>query len=148
MLASEIADYSGAYTGHLVWQGEVNMTGDVLVLQGGSLTIRAGTIINVFPAEGTKIDPEYLSSQTELLVRGRLDVQGTEAEPVRFSIVDKGESEEIAWAGITFDAADTSRIHYAILERADIGIRSVASSPEIVGNRINGCRYGIVLQDG
>lgn len=141
-----VSDYSGAYAGDLIWQGTVTMSGDVLILEGGSLTIRPGTQVNVVPAEGTKIDPEYLSSQTELLVRGKLDILGTAESPVRFVIVERNDLEEIAWAGITLDAAMHGSILHAELERADIAIRCVASSPEIRANQISGCRYGIVAQ--
>jgi parallel beta-helix repeat protein len=144
--AQQIPEYSGAYAGALVWEGEINMIRDVLILQSGSLTIRAGTRVNVFPAEGTKIDPEYLSSQTELLVRGRIDIQGTPQAPVRFVIIDKETTEQIAWAGITLENSSESRIRHAQIDRADIGIRCVRSSPEIVGNSIQECRYGIVAQ--
>lgn len=146
-LASEVShEYSGAYAGDIIWEGSVTMVADVLILEGGSLTIRPGTQVNVIPAEGTKIDPEYLSSQTELLVRGKLDILGTSEEPVRFVIKEGSETEEIAWAGITLDRAEQSQIFNVTLERADIAIRCVASSPEIRWNRIHRCRYGIVAQ--
>lgn len=141
-----VLEYSGAYSRDLVWEKSVTMSGDVLILAGASLTVRAGTQVNVVPAEGTKIDPEYLSALTELLVRGRLDIQGTVDAPVRFVIADANETAEVAWSGITLDRATGSRIHYAELERADIAVRCVASSPEIEGNRISNCRYGIVAQ--
>jgi len=141
-----VPEYSGAYAQDLVWEGTVTMSGDVLILKGGSLTIRPGTQVNVFPAEGTKIDPEYLSSQTELLVRGNLEILGTADAPVRFVLIERSDLEEIAWSGITLDSTAQSRILHAELERADIAIRVVASSPEIKGNKITRCRYGIVLQ--
>ena len=144
--AADTASYQGAYSGDLVWEGRVTMASDVLIMEGGSLTIRAGTQVNVVPAEGTKIDPEYLSSLTELLVHGKLDIQGTPEAPVRFLIVEGSETEEIAWSGITLDRASESFIRNAELERADIAIRCVKSSPEIMGNRIANCRYGIVAQ--
>jgi hypothetical protein len=141
-----VPEYSGAYAQDLVWEGTVTMSGDVLILKGGSLTIRPGTQVNVLPAEGTKIDPEYLSAQTELLVRGRLEILGTKDAPVRFVLIERNDLEEIAWSGITLDSAAQSSILHAELERADIAIRVVASSPEIKGNRITRCRYGIVMQ--
>lgn len=141
-----VTEYSGAYAGDLVWEDVVTMSGDVLILEGGSLTIRPGTQVNVFPAEGTKIDPEYLSSQTELLVRGKLEILGTATAPVRFVLIERNDLEEIAWSGITLDRASQSRILHTQLERADIAIRCVASSPEIKGNRITNSRYGIVAQ--
>jgi len=141
-----VLEYAGAYSGDMVWQGTVTMTADVLILKGGSLTIQAGTQVNVVPAEGTKIDPEYLSSQTELLIRGKLDIQGTSEAPVRFLIVATNDSEAIAWSGITLDNAAESHLLNLELERADIGVRCVESSPEITGAQIANCRYGIVAQ--
>ena len=144
--ATESFEYKESYAGDLVWQGKVTMAADVLILKGGSLTIKPGTEVTVVPAEGTKIDPEYLSSQTELLVRGFLDIQGTPTAPVRFVLASVDDSTDTAWAGITLDRAGDSRIAHAKLERADIAIRCVQSSPDIVGNRISRSRYGIVAQ--
>jgi len=144
--ATEPVEFAGAYAVDLVWSGTVTMTGDVLVQEGAKLTIRPGSIVNVIPAEGTKIDPEYLSSQTELLIRGQLVIQGTEESPVRFVVATGSDTEEYAWAGITLDHAGESRIAYAEIDHADIAIRCVESSPEIINNRITTCRYGIVAQ--
>lgn len=141
-------EFAGAYGGHLVWDGVVTMAGDVLILAGGSLTIRPGTEVRVIPAEGTQIDPEYFSSLTELLVRGRLSIEGTAAQPVRFVIVERPELEEIAWAGITFDAAPPGAVRHAVIERAETGVRCVASAPEITGSLISSSRYGIIAQAG
>ena len=147
LLADNAAlEYAGAYSGDVVWQGTVTLAADVLILKGGSLTIHAGTQVNVVPAEGTKIDPEYLSSQTELLIRGKLDIQGTAEAPVRFFIVETSDSETIAWAGITLDKAVESHLVNLELERADIAVRCVESSPEIRAVRIAHSRYGIVAQ--
>lgn len=145
--AATINEYRGAYSGEVVWQGNVTMIGDVLILEGASLVIRPGTQVNVVPAEGTKIDPEYLSSQTELLVRGRLDIQGTAEAPVRFNIVENQAVEDIAWAGITLHRAADSSISHAVISRADTAIRCVTSSPRITGSKISGCRYGIIAQE-
>ena len=59
-------EFSGPYATNLVWDGDVTMTGDVLVLEGASLMIRAGTKVRVVPAEGTKIDP----ATQEVVVEG------------------------------------------------------------------------------
>ena len=144
--ASESIEYKGSYAGDLVWQGKVIMAADVLVLKGGSLTIKPGTEVVVVPAEGTKIDPEYLSPQTELLVRGTLDIQGTEASPVRFVLESVEDAADTAWAGITLDRAGDSWVSHAEIDLAEIAIRCVQSSPEIIGNRISRSRYGIVAQ--
>ena len=141
-------EYAGAYGGDLVWSGTVTMSGDVLILAGGSLTIRPGTEVRVVPAEGTQIDPEYFSSLTELLVRGRLTIAGTAAEPVRFTLVERPELEEIAWAGITLDGAAPGTIRHAVIERAETAVRLVGSAAEITASQISRCRYGIIAQAG
>ena len=143
-----ITEYAGAYGGDLVWEGTVTMADDVLILAGGSLTMRPGTEVRIVPAEGTQIDPEYFSSLTELLVRGRLNVEGTAEQPVRFTIVERPGLEEPAWAGITFDAAEPGAIRHAVIERAETGVRCVGSAPAIVNNLIRRCRYGIIAQAG
>ncbi|NJC87594.1 MAG: hypothetical protein FIB02_03540 [Desulfuromonas sp.] len=142
------AEYAGAYGGNLVWEGTATMAGDVLILEGGSLTIRAGTEVRVTPAEGTQIDPEYYSSLTELLVRGRLVIEGTAERPVRFTIVERPELEEIAWAGVTFDAGAAGTLRHAEIVRAETGVRCIDSSPELVGNQLRRCRYGVISQQG
>ena len=139
-------EFSGAHSGRLVWEGTVVMRDDLLILAGGELIIRPGTQVRVVPAEGTKIDPEYLSSLTELLIRGRLDIQGTAAAPVRFVIDGDVAGGEPAWAGITLDRAAPSRIAHVDIVSAEMAIRCVASSPEIVGSRITASREGIVAQ--
>lgn len=139
-------EYAGAYGGALVWEDVVTMRDDVLILAGGSLTIRPGTEVRIVPAEGTQIDPEYFSSLTELLVRGRLEIEGTVDRPVRFTIVERPELEAIAWAGITFDSGAAGHVRHAVIERADTGIRCVGSAPELAGNQIRRCRYGIIAQ--
>jgi parallel beta-helix repeat protein len=147
VLAARPAEYAGAYGGDLVWEGTVTMADDVLILAGGSLTVRAGTEVRVIPAEGTQIDPEYFSSLTELLVRGRLNIEGTAVQPVRFIIIERPGLEEPAWAGITFDAAAGS-VRHAVIERAETGVRCVGSAPELSNNLISRSRYGIIAQAG
>nr|MDH3998488.1 right-handed parallel beta-helix repeat-containing protein [Desulfuromonadales bacterium] len=154
-VAETVKEYAGVYPGQTVWQGRVTMLKDVLIPAGAHLIIRPGTEITVFPAEGTKIDPEYLSSLTELLVRGQLTIEGTEAAPVRFVIAaDKSNTETVAdetaddivWAGITLDRSAKSRIQFAHIERADVAILCIASSALIQGNRITDSRYAIIAQ--
>ena len=59
-----------------VWSGRVTLTDDVLVPEGVTLTVLRGTMINVIPTEKTRTGPEYLSSLSEITVRGRMKVEG------------------------------------------------------------------------
>ena len=62
-------EISGVVNGDMQLSGRVVLAGDMLVPVGSRLTIAAGTVVTVRPSAATKIDPEFLSSQTELLVR-------------------------------------------------------------------------------
>jgi len=139
---------SGVISGHRVLRGEVYLADDVRVGPGAVLELRPGTTVYVRSAEGTQIDPEYLSSLTELLVRGRLDINGTARRPVRFIPLTPGSPAEPAWAGIILTGADGGQIVGARIEQAETGVLCIASSPEIRANLFTGNRYGIIAQQG
>lgn len=46
-------------TSDTVWQGSVTVADDILIPEGVTLTVRAGTVVTVAAAESTKTDPEY-----------------------------------------------------------------------------------------
>lgn len=139
---------SGVVTGHRVLRGEVYLADDARVAPDAALELRPGTTVYVRSAEGTQIDPEYLSSLTELLVRGRLDIYGTARRPVRFIPLTPGSPDQPAWAGITLAGAEGGQIVGARIERAETGILCIVSSPEIRANVFTGNRYGIIAQQG
>ena len=139
---------SGVMSGRTVLGGEVYMPGDALIPSGSSLRLRPGTIVYVQPAESTKIDPEYLSSATELLIRGTLWIDGTARHPVRFIPLSRSVAGEPAWAGITLVDSVGSRIDQARIEYAETAILAIGSSPEIRGNQLRNNRYGIIAQQG
>ena len=142
-------EVSGVLAGDQHWSGEVQLTGDVLIPAGSHLTIAPGTTVRVTPAEGTRIDPEFLSSGTELLVRGSLEVAGTAREPVRFVATGPGGDDfDYGWAGIILDRAYGSSISGAVITGAETSLLVIGCSPKISGNRISGSRYGIVVQQG
>jgi len=141
-------EYAGVLRGETILSGEVFLSDDVLVPAGSTLIIRPGTVVYVRGAEGTKIDPEYLSPATELLVRGTLRAEGSVAAPIRFVPLAPAVADEPAWAGIELDGAVDSRIAGVVIERAETGILCIGSSPVIEANRLSGCRYGLVFQKG
>ncbi len=139
---------SGVLVGQSELGGELYMPGDVLVPAHSTLRLRPGTIIYVLPAEGTKIDPEYLSPETELLVRGTLQINGTVRHPVRFIPLSVPAEGEPAWAGITLANSKDSRIEHAQIEHAETALLLIGSSPEVRSNQLRFNRYGIIAQQG
>jgi len=137
---------SGILLKDTVLNGAVVLTADLLVPSGRSLTLRPGTTVYVRSNPSTKIDPEWLSAETELLVRGSLHIEGTSDQPVTFLPLDPPEGQEIAWAGILFDRATDSAVRNARIYQAETGILCIDSSPLIRDSVIKGARYGLVIQ--
>jgi len=127
-----------------LWQGEVTLSDDLLVPSGVTLTIAAGTIIIVNPAESTKIDPEYLSRYTEILVRGSLRAEGTDLQHVSFRLAKTGEGDD-RWAGIIVDHGEASLAGSEISD-AETGIYVVNGKLEMDGSKLYDNRYGVVAQ--
>ena len=67
---------SGVLTTDEVWSGEVTVTGDVVVPYGYTLTIHPGTRI-IFKANTDDRSSGNDLNRCELIVKGRLDAQGT-----------------------------------------------------------------------
>lgn len=139
-------ELAGVISSDLTLGGEILLTSDLLILPGRTLTLQPGTTVRVRKSESTKIDPEYLSSSTEILVRGNLQAEGTASAPIAFLPERALSAGEIAWAGIILDRATGSAISHARIEGAEQGILAIASSPQLAKNTIYNCRYGIVVQ--
>jgi parallel beta-helix repeat protein len=139
-------EISGRISGVVELSGEVLVSGDLLVPAGSMLIVRPGTTLRVRAAEGTKIDPEYLSPATEILVRGTLRILGTAADPVRL-VPERASPEDVVWAGILFDGGSGSVVWSEIVA-AESGILCIAAAPGLEHNILRRCRYGIIAQHG
>ena len=132
-----------------VWSGTVILADDFQVPRGRTLRILAGTRVLVRPADTTKTEPEYLDNATELLVRGRLIVDGTASRPVTFEPlpVEAGGEEVTRWGGIIFDGGG-GEIRHCRLTGAETGVTLLGSSPAISDLVVSGVRQGIVVHRG
>ena len=131
-------------TENTLWQGEVRMEEDVLVPSGITLTIAAGTKVSVASAETTKIDPEYLSHQTELLVRGRLLVNSAPGARVSFSSAED-KKEAPRWAGVIIDGGE-AELRGLELRNGEAAITVVAGKVSLQDCLLTANRYGVVAQ--
>lgn len=131
-----------------VWQGEMTVAEDVVVPAGVTLTVRAGTVVTLQAAENTKIDPEYLSHQTEITVRGALLVEGSAVSPVLFRLAEGSPASDMGddrWAGIIVDGGRL-QLHHATLQDAEVGVYVIGGRAELVGSSIEKNRYGVIAQ--
>lgn len=127
-----------------VWEGDVLVDDDVLIPEGVTLTVQEGTSVRVSPASTTRTDPQYMSSLTEITVRGRLVVEGTSLKPVTFQLNPGGEGGD-AWAGIIIDDG-TAQIHSSTIQDAESGIWIIGGSVQVKGSTLTSNRYGLVAQ--
>jgi hypothetical protein len=73
---SSLPTTSGALTADETWSGEVNISGDITVPAGVTLTLQPGTVIR-FPALYDDTGGGSSSSRSELIINGSLVAQGT-----------------------------------------------------------------------
>ena len=124
---------SGSLTEDEVWSGIVEITGDVTVPHGISLTVEPGTAVRF--ADGTR-----------LRVDGVLRAEGTADSPIRFGSASVPPAPG-AWKGIEFGyySQDTGRMRHCMVEDAVTGISSSAAGPDILDSTIQRCVTGIQL---
>jgi len=110
------------------------MTEDITVLAGATLTIQAGTQIHINRPSPT--------NPLAILVYGKLEIGGTEAEPV--ILTPQAASPALNhWLGIDFkdNANSTSYVTYCEVDHAEEGIKIRNCSPAISYNDIRLCSY-------
>lgn len=111
----------------VVWQGQVELTDTLVIGAEGVLIIKAGTHIKIAA-------PEH-----QIMVYGRLHIEGTAQQPVVFDTVAK-------WQGIHFvEAAADSVIAYAQFRDCLDAVSVIATSPKIVNTQFQNCAAGIKL---
>ncbi|RLC99058.1 MAG: right-handed parallel beta-helix repeat-containing protein [Chloroflexota bacterium] len=125
-----------------VWNGEVSLSEDVLVLPGATLTIQAGTNVVVSPSESTQTQPEFLSPLTEITVRGNLVVNGSESSPVMITM--PGADNNTEWAGIYIDGGSLQLSHTTI-SGADVAVTVINGTAEISESALTGNRHGLIV---
>jgi hypothetical protein len=102
----------------------------LVVLPGAKLTVMPGTVIWFL--------------KLGLIVKGELQIIGTEVEPVRFASL--GESN---WKGIFLDQSHTqNKIQHAQISDAEFGLRATDSTVFLQSCIFQNNVWGIVLEEG
>jgi len=141
----ELQEYACILVGETRWSGDVVLAEDVIIPTGSTLTILPGTRVFVRPSVSTKIEPEQLSSATELLIRGRLIARGTSEEPIEF-VVEGEHDISPAWAGIIADHSRSFVLDSVHVNRAEQALWLIASRVSVQNCDIWDSRYGMVFQ--
>ena len=133
-------------TSDTVWSEEILISDDVVVPEGVTLTVLAGTVVRVLPADSTKIDPEYVSHRTEITIRGTLKIQGEADAVVSFAMGDSENKELLdPWAGIIVDGGK-AEIAWCNITGAETGIMVSHGSLDAEKLTIRDNRYGLIIQ--
>jgi hypothetical protein len=104
--------------------------GALVVLSGARLTIEPGTVI--------------WFRKLGLIVKGELQINGTEADPVRFASLGSNN-----WKGIFFDKSQTvNQLQYCQISNAEFGIRSSVSTVNLQNCIFQDNVWGIVIEEG
>ncbi|MCL6591947.1 MAG: PKD domain-containing protein, partial [Firmicutes bacterium] len=118
--------YSGTLQLDEYWEGEIMITGNIIVPQGITLTIKPGT----------KID--FLGSY-QILVNGKIIIDGTPDNQVMVGA-------DTHWNGIRLEKADPgSAIRNATIRGASVGMVIYESSASITGSTFTGNDIGLHL---
>ncbi len=104
--------------------------GALVVLPGARLTVQAGTVI--------------WFRKLGLIVKGELQINGSEAQPVRFASLGSNN-----WKGIFFDKSQTvNQLQYCQISNAEFGIRSSGSTVRLQNCIFQDNVWGIVIEEG
>lgn len=125
-----------------LWSGEISLVDDVLINEGATLTIAAGTVVRVSPSESTKTEPQYISSLTEITVRGTLNIAGSSDLPVIVSSDTEQQMKE--WAGIFVDGG-TVFMNWVNIAGAESALTIIRGKTTISNATVADNRYGITV---
>jgi len=104
--------------------------GALVVLPNARLTIEPGTVI--------------WFRKLGLIVKGELQINGTEAEPVRF-----GSLGSTNWKGIFFDKSPAvNKMQYCQISNAEYGLRASTATINVQNCIFQNNVWGLVLEDG
>ena len=111
---------SGYITNDVSWSGVVEVTGDVTIVGGGSLTILPGTQVRC--ASGDDRSSGNDSSRVEIILNGgTLNASGTADAPIRFTSRAQNPAPG-DWYGIRLVQGSVSLSHF-LIEFAAYGLR-------------------------
>ena len=158
--AVQCAAKSGIISQDAVWQGEVAVTGDVVIQDDVTLTIMPGTVVRI---DSRRSDYDYMimkpvaedmtdilnDNKCDIVVRGKLKAEGKEGNKIVFESGKSDREEHGQWGGIfIFGNGNDSVIDNAVINNAKISIFCWdGSKPTIKYCTIAGNDYGIVALD-
>lgn len=157
MTAPVVSGDSPTTTGILVqdevWSGNIHITGDVVIPEGITLLILAGTAISFAPNQSNydariPLPGGLGGGKCNLLVQGDLRIEGEKDRVVTVGdlVYDPKMQNKISWGGIIFEGINAaSLVRHAQIRYADVAIVCLgSSSPKMVHSEITENDVGIM----
>jgi len=153
VVSGERPTTSGILVEDELWNGNIYLTGDVVVPEGITLVILAGTAITFAPNHSDydaklPLPADLGRGKVNLLVQGNLRIEGEKDKVVTVGelVYDVERQTEISWGGIIFEGVNAvSIVRHAKIRYADVAIVCVgSSSPKIVASTITENDVGIM----
>ena len=137
---------SGTLPGNETWSGTVDVTGDVRVPAGVTLTIAAGTTVRFSALSDDRVGGAD-TSRCELIVQGVLLVQGTAGSKVTFTS-SSGSPQRHDWLGLRFLAAQAGcSVAHAIVEYGGRGLYVEDTTLTVHNSQVSlNSEYGLEVQ--
>lgn len=153
VVSGEKPTTSGILVQDEVWSGSIHVTGDVVIPEGITLVILAGTAISFAPNQsdydaGLSLPGGLGGGKCNLIVQGNLRIEGEKNKVVMVGdlVYDLERQTKISWGGIIFEEVNAlSIVRHAKIRYADIAIVCLgSSSPKIVNNMITENDVGVM----
>lgn len=125
-----------------VWSGRINITGDVMVKEGATLTVMPGTVVR-FDTIEPKLDKDggrnmlgldspYFPG-AEIIIRGRLVAVGTADNPITFTSAD-ASAKPGSWGAINLLGSNGNVVEYCRVYYAYNGVHNHASTAVVLNS--------------
>jgi hypothetical protein len=139
--ANEPVVLAEAVTVDTTLSGKVSIAQDLLIPEGITLTCLPGTQVTVVPSEGTRTDAQFVTTQTEITVRGSLILDGT--------TVGTHTNIKGSWGGIIAATQDASvTIRDSSVAGAQYGIMMLGGKAQVKGSTFENNEVGIAAALG
>lgn len=123
-LPGRVREVRGVLHGDLVWQGVVQVAGDVVLAEDSHLTIRPGTQVLFLPPgeDDLFLEHPYFPG-SELIVKGRITAIGLPQAPIVFAAADPGAAAG-SWGGVNIEGSPEAIFEFCLFRQADSAIHS------------------------
>lgn len=129
----------------ITWSGEIFIDKDLLISKDSEVRVMPGTKIYFVKADISRTEPIFLYPETELLLKGKLIIDGKEDNPVIFQSSEQEQSNR-NWAGIVVQDGEIKGKHF-IIKHAYNGIAGISGYIEIEKVHFDENYIGIALLD-